>query len=100
EDGIRDKLVTGVQTCALPIWLAQTHKTVFPAAGVIPDAETAKSIALAVAIPIWGKDTVTSEMPLRAGLRGKVWTVIGNPHLHGRSEERRVGKEGKRRVVR
>ena len=21
EDGIRDKLVTGVQTCALPIWL-------------------------------------------------------------------------------
>src|SRR2546425_8677308 len=23
EDGIRDKLVTGVQTCALPIWLFQ-----------------------------------------------------------------------------
>ena len=23
EDGIRDDLVTGVQTCALPIWLAQ-----------------------------------------------------------------------------
>src|SRR5205823_8305444 len=22
EDGIRDKLVTGVQTCALPIWMA------------------------------------------------------------------------------
>src|SRR5205823_7803664 len=22
EDGIRDKLVTGVQTCALPIWLS------------------------------------------------------------------------------
>src|SRR5205823_9926900 len=23
EDGIRDKLVTGVQTCALPIWIIQ-----------------------------------------------------------------------------
>src|SRR2546425_5140582 len=25
EDGIRDKLVTGVQTCALPIWPFVTH---------------------------------------------------------------------------
>jgi hypothetical protein len=63
--------------------LAENHKTVFPAAGVVPDAETAKSIALAIAIPIWGKDKVTSELPLRAGLNGNVWTVIGNPHLQG-----------------
>jgi len=63
--------------------LAENHKTVFPAAGVIPDAETAKSVAMAVAMPIWGKETVTSELPLRAGLKGNVWTVIGNPHLHG-----------------
>jgi hypothetical protein len=63
--------------------LAEEHKGVFPVAGVVPDAETAKSIALAVAIPIWGKDKVTSELPLRAGLKGNVWTVIGNPHLHG-----------------
>src|SRR5205823_11642852 len=27
EDGIRDKLVTGVQTCALPIWLARSRNT-------------------------------------------------------------------------
>jgi hypothetical protein len=63
--------------------LAENYKTVFPAAGVVPDADTAKSIALAVAIPIWGKDIVTSELPLRAGLKGNVWTVIGDPHLHG-----------------
>src|SRR5207249_7398726 len=25
EDGIRDRNVTGVQTCALPIWLFSTH---------------------------------------------------------------------------
>jgi hypothetical protein len=63
--------------------VAKKHKAVFPTAGIVPDAETAKSIALAVAIPIWGKDKVTSELPLRAGLKGNVWTVIGNPHLHG-----------------
>ena len=61
--------------------LAVNHKAVFPAAGVVPDAETAKSIALAVAIPIWGKDIVTSELPLRAGLKENVWTVIGDPCL-------------------
>jgi hypothetical protein len=63
--------------------LAENHKTVFPAAGVIPDAETAKSIGLAVATPIWGKEKVASELPLRAGFKGNVWTVIGNPHSHG-----------------
>src|SRR6266545_4741453 len=26
EDGIRDKLVTGVQTCALPIWVERAHR--------------------------------------------------------------------------
>jgi hypothetical protein len=30
-----------------------------------------------------GKETVRSELPLRAGLKGNVWTVIGNPHLKG-----------------
>lgn len=63
--------------------VAEKHKTVFPTAGIVPDADTAKAIALAVALPIWGKNTVTSELPLRAGLRGNVWTVIGDPHLHG-----------------
>jgi hypothetical protein len=62
--------------------LAEQHKTTFPSAGIVPDADTAKAIALAIAIPIWGKDKVTSELPLRAALTGNVWTVIGNPHLH------------------
>jgi len=63
--------------------LTVNYKSVFPAAGVVPDPETAKSIALAVAVPIWGKDQVTSELPLRAGLKRNVWTVIGSPHLRG-----------------
>jgi hypothetical protein len=63
--------------------LASHYKASFPAAGVIPDADTAKAIAMAVAIPIWGKKIVEAEQPLRAGLKGNVWTVIGDPHLNG-----------------
>src|SRR2546425_5436620 len=40
EDGIRDKLVTGVQTCALPIlFLMALHSTIFSPAkyGIVPE---------------------------------------------------------------
>src|SRR6266540_6509537 len=30
EDGIRDRDVTGVQTCALPIWILTTHAGALP----------------------------------------------------------------------
>jgi hypothetical protein len=80
--GIAQTVVSDTDMIEYDRRVAEKHKTVFPAAGIIPDAETAKSIALAVAIPIWGKDKVASELPLRAGLKGNVWTVIGNPHLH------------------
>ncbi|HEU4983938.1 MAG TPA: NTF2 fold immunity protein, partial [Acidobacteriaceae bacterium] len=81
--GVAQSTTTDSQMIEYDRRLASHYKTVFPAAGVVPDAKTAKSIALAVAIPIWGKDKVDSELPLRAGLKGHVWTVIGNPHLHG-----------------
>src|SRR2546425_9486982 len=63
EDGIRDKLVTGVQTCALPIWLSGKAKIVHAARA-----------------PRQAPDTVRSPrvMPRRCTTR---------------SEERRVGKE-------
>jgi hypothetical protein len=63
--------------------LASNYRVAFPVRGVVPDADTAKAIAMAVAIPIWGKKTVQAELPLRAGLKGNVWTVIGDPHLKG-----------------
>ncbi len=47
--------------------IAENHKTTFPLSGVVPNEETARAIALAVAIPIWGKDKVNSELPPRAG---------------------------------
>lgn len=81
--GVAQRIVSDSDMIEYDRRVAEKYKAVFPAAGVVPDVETAKSIALAVAIPIWGKDKVTSELPLRAGLKGNVWTVIGDPHLHG-----------------
>src|SRR5687767_15858620 len=72
EDGIRDKLVTGVQTCALPI----CNKPPFP--GIAG---------------LWGKPTLMNSVETFAHVpviaeRGAGWWKS-----QGRSEERRVGKE-------
>src|SRR5207244_7890626 len=90
EDGIRDDLVTGVQTCALPI-LTMTHTVVTGPPGT-------------------GKSQVVTNMLVNAAWRGmkvlfasknnKAVDVVearvnglGNrPVLLRRSEERRVGK--------
>src|SRR5947207_8049789 len=64
EDGIRDHCVTGVQTCALPIF------------AVHPRLGTARG------------GTATAHCP--AGGRGSATNRSPRP---GRSEERRVGKE-------
>src|SRR5207253_6862500 len=87
EDGIRDGHVTGVQTCALPIFVAQ-------AAGM--------KLSLAQQVPILLTLMLTSKgaagVP-RAGLvvLSGTLTTFGLP-MEGvavvlRSEERRVGKE-------
>src|SRR2546423_9903831 len=79
EDGIRDKLVTGVQTCALPIWPA-----------------------VDLAVVVEGADVRVRERGGGAGLALEAGAVGTRPeHLDGhtprellvRSEERRVGKE-------
>src|SRR2546422_1408157 len=70
EDGIRDVAVTGVQTCALPIFL--DHRN------IARNEEFAPPVS-----------AVTQPGGLQPGLGGRrrpwVWG--------GRSEERRVGKE-------
>src|SRR5438105_8157016 len=81
EDGIRDPLVTGVQTCALPIllgiaagagaWLTIQHK-VLPVKAAVPKAATRAAIA-----PPTGAKPVAEIAP----------------EALKRSEERRVGKE-------
>src|SRR2546422_5614423 len=73
EDGIRDVAVTGVQTCALPIyaWLGATFKT--PA---INDDDVANGYFSSVA---------PGEAP--------DWYTNSASWANARSEERRVGKE-------
>src|SRR2546427_2449725 len=72
EDGIRDLTVTGVQTCALPIWVLANE--------LLRDIATGQSHVV--------EDEVAYQQIIRPGkgdseLRWKL----------GRSEERRVGKE-------
>src|SRR5699024_12117829 len=80
EDGIRDRNVTGVQTCALPIWISDTP----PSAGDEPGGELVGSPFVAQRA-----HHVEGE-----GGRGPV-AQCGREHL--RSEERRVGKEWRSR---
>lgn len=47
--------------------------------GCVPDPETAKRIAEAVWIPIYGEDAVEEQKPLRAELANDIWTVRGTP---------------------
>src|SRR5260370_41325037 len=93
EDGIRDSSVTGVQTCALPIWKVCARRYTAPSArttGSRPGAGAASAPG--------------SVSPPRANRRRGSWPfsresrfLAANPlpSRSGpkRSEERRVGKE-------
>src|SRR5262249_57888781 len=78
EDGIRDWSVTGVQTCALPIF-----ELGIPAAPV----------------SVRGDADVTSpgNSDRRFNLMASAELALGFPVVHPRSEERRVGKERRSR---
>src|SRR5258708_10855694 len=76
EDGIRDDLVTGVQTCALPILFPPT--TSIPGSGSAPRQVTEPSLSRE---STWSGGT-------------SLWRLRQMPPLSRlRSEERRVGKE-------
>jgi hypothetical protein len=49
-----------------------------PAAGYVPDANTAITIAVAVWGPIYGAAEIAAAKPYRAHLSGGVWTVEGS----------------------
>src|SRR5207244_9606847 len=85
EDGIRDDLVTGVQTCALPICLTM----------VIAVSVTAAVAQQSAINGSQGKARRQGalEWPLKVNeTRGPVRAA----DVSSRSEERRVGKEGRR----
>src|SRR5690606_41146723 len=78
EDGIRDFHVTGVQTCALPILgIARAHGNALGNSRVRLHANDRRGT----------KDAVDHSEAL----------IVGHLRLDLRSEERRVGKEGRSR---
>src|SRR5205823_8824825 len=77
EDGIRDKLVTGVQTCALPILI---------------DVPPTGAGALRVSVPFMVRVSPTVGESNAIDMRGTDTITVAMPGLN-RSEERRVGKE-------
>src|SRR5256885_2800925 len=87
EDGIRDYKVTGVQTCALPIWLLGEPRRAAQELAGGPHLGTGLERRAA------GRRTGQVEEGHRPdpGLGGEV------ARGRDRSEERRVGKEGRSR---
>src|SRR2546425_9775505 len=81
EDGIRDKLVTGVQTCALPI---SNNQGLLKQALGNDEAQRLFQQALVIRERVFGRvhPQVASTL-----------NELGGVALARRSEERRVGKE-------
>src|SRR5690349_21952894 len=80
EDGIRDLYVTGVQTCALPI-SSRAHSAASPFTFRPPSTIRARS----------RRESLDEDAAHSSSRRSsRSWTMT---KCHGRSEERRVGKE-------
>src|SRR4051812_16090351 len=56
----------------------QAKKGYLPLQGFVPDSATAVRIAVAVWIPIYGAQQISSEKPFVAKLQNGVWTVTGS----------------------
>src|SRR5260370_21554548 len=80
EDGIRDSSVTGVQTCALPIYISATYDSTNGHLQTITD--TLGRVATFV------YDGNNNLQAIR-----QTWAGVAHDWATFRSEERRVGKE-------
>src|SRR5205823_11207387 len=93
EDGIRDKLVTGVQTCALPIWSVIIGGP-YDAKGV---GDTPSRRKIFVCRPSGSGDEELCAAKILSVLAHRAYRrPVKDQDLHSlldRSEERRVGKE-------
>src|SRR5205823_10334745 len=92
EDGIRDRLVTGVQTCALPIYPA--HESLRVALGLSRVAASVDFTGEGRTDDPFGHGTHVASLAAGAGQpSGGAYTGVA-PRAK-RSEERRVGKESR-----
>src|SRR5438552_11601515 len=87
EDGIRDDLVTGVQTCALPI--CRFHNATLISAMPI-------GMPGCPALAAWTASIAKARIALASrAVSGPRFRVATDAESGTRSEERRVGKEGR-----
>src|SRR5690606_40693341 len=95
-DGIRDFHVTGVQTCALPICYNSSlsnspfdiKKRQLAASGLLMNHEIA-------GYPRWGRPEIAERSNALAERIIEAWPGPTDAERTVRSEERRVGKEGR-----
>src|SRR5690606_40325262 len=99
-DGIRDFHVTGVQTCALPIFGTSNGAVVNILGRMVGAAITfgiARMLGKGAVEMLVGKLTQTRKFERWMHRRGG-WAVFATRAIP-RSEERRVGKEGRGRTA-
>src|SRR5206468_7525976 len=97
EDGIRDLIVTGVQTCALPISDALRHRRSPKLLVAANGGRLGSDGARKMRVPPASADEESCAAPCDGDTdAARVFTRTGCLGLE-RSEERRVGKEGRSR---
>src|SRR5206468_4967473 len=97
-DGIRDLIVTGVQTCALPIFESGQRRVVPAADHGLPIRAQGDNASTAKAARWRGEELPGREVPDDEAIIGghdHLGVVIDGDGM--RSEERRVGKEWRSR---
>src|SRR5207249_7453851 len=96
EDGIRDRNVTGVQTCALPISFKEQVRR--RREGKIDAAdETLFSGEVLTGRMALARGLIDGIGDLRSVMRARFGDTVRLVSIATRSEERRVGKEGRSR---
>src|SRR5207249_9129236 len=92
EDGIRDRNVTGVQTCALPIY-QQFSSEIKTFSLRLPPPSTCGHANRRAGKPSWVGGFCGPTLTMRQGDHRATWaTAFEAAPLIKRSEERRVGK--------
>ncbi len=84
------RIILFLLAAALLTWSQDTVKQphvpndgVVPRDGFVPNAEVAVTLAEAVLVPVYGKQTVAFERPFKASLRGNIWVVEGKVPCEG-----------------